>query len=262
MMRLSQDEFRPEFPDSKAIHRALFGVFYEEDIFDKFCGLTPRVMRLFHWRIEDAMRRRNLIFVHVPRVAGTSIAHALYGPRCTRHHSIRYYKTIAPKFWAEADSFAVLRDPFDRFASAYAFVRGGGTDSCRLSDVFVRQTAHLRSADDYLSFIEDRDDLSLDFVMRQQSWFVCDLATGAPLVKRLFLYGQDDERLSRYLEAHGVSKLQWLNPSLRNPLPLSARQRRRIEKLYARDFELVESLRNRRAQDGFGLLRATGIAAE
>ena len=87
------------------------------------------------------MRRRNLIFVHVPRVAGTSIAQTLYGQRCTRHYSIRYYKTVAPEFWAAADSFAVLRDPFDRFASAYAFVRSGGTESCRLSDVFVRQTA-------------------------------------------------------------------------------------------------------------------------
>src|ERR1700759_5137176 len=164
-----------QFPDSKVIHRALFGVFYEEDIYDKFCSLMPRAMRLFHWRIDEAVRSRNLIFVHVPRVAGTSIAQALYGPRCTRHHSIRYFQTGAPRFWAVADSFAVVRDPFDRFASSYAFVRSGGTESCRLSDVFVRQTAHLRNVDDYLSFLEERDALSLDFVMRPQSWFICDL---------------------------------------------------------------------------------------
>src|ERR1700753_1339508 len=184
-MGLLQHKFRTSFPDSKAIHRALFGVFYEEDIYDKFCGLMPRAMRLFDWRIDDAMRQRNLIFVHVPRVAGTSIADALYGPRCTRHHSIRYFKTVAPRFWAAADSFAVLRDPFDRFASSYAFVRSGGTASCRLSDVFLRQTAGLKTVDDYLSFLEERDDLSLDFVMRSQSWFVCDLETGNPLVRDL-----------------------------------------------------------------------------
>ena len=125
-MEISQRNLRPRFPDSKRIHRALFGAYYEEDIYDKYCGLMPRAMRMFHWRIEDAMRRRNLIFVHVPRVAGTSIAQALYGPRCTRHHSIRYYKTVAPRFWEKADSFAVLRDPFDRFASSYAFVRSAG----------------------------------------------------------------------------------------------------------------------------------------
>ena len=261
-MGLFQDEFRSRFPDSKAVHRALFGVFYEEDIFDKFCGLMPRAMRLFHWRIEEAIRRRNLIFVHVPRVAGTSISRALYGPRCTRHHSIRYYKTVAPDFWASADSFALLRDPFDRFASSYAFVRSGGTETCRLSDVFVRQTAHLRNVDDYLSFIEERDALSLDFVMRPQSWFVCDLETGAPLVKQLFLYGQDEAELAGYLRPHGVAELPRLNASERNPLFLSARQKRRIEKLYACDFALVERLRNRRAQETFNLLRIAGIAAE
>ncbi|MEP6829006.1 MAG: hypothetical protein ABI963_01605 [Rhizomicrobium sp.] len=261
-MDVSQRGVRAQMPDSKAINRALFGAYYEEDIYDKFCGSMPRAMRIFQWRIDEAIRRRNLIFVHVPRVAGTSIAQALYGPRCTRHHSIRYYKTVAPDFWAGADSFAVLRDPFDRFASAYAFVRSGGTKTCRLSDVFVRQTAHLGSVNDYLSFIEDRDALSLDFVMRSQSWFVCDLETGAPLVKRLFLYGQDDAALSSYLKSHGVDKLLWLNPSVRNPLQLSARQRERVERIYARDFALVRALRYRRAQEPPDILRVAGIAAE
>jgi len=261
-MKSFRNVLPPSFPDSKTIHRALFGVFYEEDVYDKFCGLVPRAMRAFHWRIEEGMRRRNLIFVHVPRVAGTSIAHALYGPRCTRHHSIRYYKTVAPDFWAKADSFAVLRDPFDRFASAYAFVRSGGTDSCRLSDVFLRQTARIRSVDDYLAFIEDRDDLSLDFVMRPQSWFVCDLQTGEPLVKRLFLYGRDDAALSVFLKSHGIDKLLRLNPSARNPLQLSDGQRRRIERIYARDFDLVGALRYRRAQGSPDSLRVAGIAAE
>ena len=119
--------------------------------------------------VEAQMRRRKLIFIHVPRAAGTSIAQALYGPRNTLHHSIRYYRTVAPRFFAEAESFALLRDPFDRFASSYAFVRAGGTADCRLSDAFRAQTAHLRSVDDYLCFLEQRDVLSQDFVMRPQS---------------------------------------------------------------------------------------------
>lgn len=259
-MAVLERGLRAQWPDSKAIHRTLFGVYYEEDIFDKFCGLMPRAMRLFHWRVEEGMRRRNLIFIHVPRVAGTSISHTLYGSRCTRHHSIRYYKTVAPDLWARAESFAVLRDPFDRFASAYAFVRSGGTESCRLSNVFIRQTAGLRTVDDYLCFVEERDALSLDFVMRPQSWFVCDLETGMPLVKRLFLYGQDGAALAAYLKPHGVKRLPWLNLSARIPLVLSARQKRRIEKIYARDFELVEKLRSRRARETFD--RIAGIAAE
>ena len=243
-------ERRGLFPDSKVTHRALFGVYYEEDIYGNFCGLMPTTMRLFGWRIEEGIRQRDLIFIHVPRVAGTSIAHALYGPRCTRHHSIRYYKTVAPKFWAKADSFALLRDPFDRFASAYAFIRTGGTEICRLSDVFRRQTENLRSVDDYLSFLEERDELSRDFVMRSQSWFVSDLKTGAPLVKQLFLYGRDDQALAAYLKRHGVAQLSRLNSSGRAPAQFTARQKSRIENIYADDFVLVDSLRRQGAQQG------------
>src|SRR5580692_4534108 len=89
------------WPDSKRIHRALFGVYCEEDIYEIFCARFPKAMRAFAWRIEAEMRRRKLIFIHVPRVAGTSIARALYGPRNTLHHSIRYYRTVAPRFFAE-----------------------------------------------------------------------------------------------------------------------------------------------------------------
>lgn len=238
-MGVSPRVLRGQIWDPKRLHRALFGVYYEEDIYEKFCGLVPRAMRLFAWRVDEAMRQRNLIFIHVPRVAGTSIAQALYGRRCTRHYSIRYFRTLAPNFFDRADSFAILRDPFDRFVSSYAFVRSGGTESCRLSDVFVCATAGIRSVDDYLSFLEDRDTLSLDFVMRPQSWFVCDLKSGAPLVKRLFLYDADGAHLARYLKAHGVSCLPWLNNSMRLPLELSAKQKARIERLYVQDFALV-----------------------
>lgn len=252
----------PAFPDPKKIHRFLFGVYYQEDIFEKFCEWAPLAMRAFAWRIPVQMRRRKLIFLHVPRAQGTSIAHALYGVHCIQHHSARYFKTVAPGFWRKTPSFSVLRDPYDRFASAYAFVRSGGTSSCRLSDVFLEQTGHIRSVDDYLAFIEEHDVFSLDFVMRPQSWFVCDAETGLPLVKRLFLYGRDRQALAAYLGAHGVTHLPWLNRSFHMPIELSVKQKARIRKLYAADFELVEKVSSVPTAAERELLRAMGVAAE
>lgn len=227
--------------DPKRINRTLFGAWYEEDIYDRFCNGVPHAMRMFRRRIPQAMRDRNLIFVHVPRVAGTSIMRVLYGEGCTHHHSMRYYRALDPTFAQGAASFAMLRDPLDRFASAFAFVRSGGTSICRLSDAFMRQTARVKTVDDYLAFLEGRGPLDLDFVMRPQSWFVCD--AGAPLVKNLFLYGEDDAALAAYLAPHGVGALPWLNRAPRATLLLSDRQRRRIERLYADDFALIESVR-------------------
>ena len=230
------------FADSKRINRALFGAYYEEDIYDKACAALPLLARGLWWRMPQAMRRRKLIFVHVPRVAGMSIVRALYGQGCIRHFSMRYYRAIDPCFAAEAESFALLRDPVDRFASAYAFVRNGGTAASRLSDVFAAETAHIASVDDYLSFLEERSALDLDFVMRPQSWFVCG-DDGALLVKRLFIYGEDRLALGAFLQSHGIEVLPWLNRTERSELRLSPRQLGRIERLYAPDFALIDSLR-------------------
>jgi len=255
------------WPDPKRINRLLLGAWYEEDIYDRFCAAVPAAMRLFRARIPARMRARDLIFVHVPRVAGTSIVRSLYGEGCIRHHSMRYFRALDPAFAAAADSFALLRDPFDRFTSAFAFVRAGGTPTCRLSEVFVRQTAHVATVDDYLSFLEERGPLDLDFVMRPQSWFVCDLRTGALLVKNLFLYREDDAALAAYLAPHGVGALPWLNRSARSHLMLTMRQRRRVERLYADDFALIGRVRASRVESasappGGNPLHAAWIAAE
>jgi len=251
---------RISFADSKRINRALFGAWYEEDIYDQFCGRFPQVMRAFGWRIPSAMRARNLIFVHVPRVAGTSIVRSLYGEGCIHHHSMRYYRALDPAFAASAGSFALLRDPFDRFASAFAFVRAGGGADSRLSDVFRRQTHRLKTADDYLAFLEAREPLDMDFVMRPQAWFVTDLKTGAVLVKDLFVLGEEDAALAVYLSPHGIGRLPWLNAAPRADVPLSPRQRRRIERIYADDFFLIDSLRRQKRTQDEALVAA--IAAE
>jgi hypothetical protein len=255
---LSRADTRRFLPDAKRLNRTFFGAWYEEDIYDKFCTAIPAAMRAFWWRIPAAMRARNLIFVHVPRVAGTSVVRALYGDGCIHHHSMRYYRAVDPGFAQSAESFALLRDPFDRFASAYAYMRAGGTPSSRLSDVFVRQTAGVTTVDDYLCFLEERGPLDMDFVMRPQSWFVRDPASGAPLVKNLFLLGEP--ALAAYLAPQKIGPLPWLNRGPRTGLLLNARQRRRIEHLYADDFALIDSVRAAKRKDD--LFRSAAIAAE
>lgn len=233
----------PQLADPKRVHRALFGVYYEEDIYEMFCQRVPLLMRAFWWRIDADIRRKALIFIHVPRAAGTSIAHSLYGPRNTLHISMRYYLAVAPGFARRVESFAVLRDPFDRFLSGYAYVRNKGTKESELADVFIEDTAGINSIDDYLDYLEARDVFSLDFVMRPQSWFVVDLKTGESLVKHLFVLGRDDEKLTRFLRGHGVADLPRLNPSARDAaLELTPEQLARVRRLYAGDFALIESL--------------------
>jgi len=234
--------------DRYYVNRALFGAYFESDIYDRACGAAPAAMRVFQWRMDPAFKARKLIFVHVPRAAGMSVAQAL-GARLQSHYSMRYYRAVAPRFAAEADSFAILRDPFERFASAYAVVRAGGAEKVRLASPFLRQTGHIRSIDDYLTWLEAREPLQRDHVMRPQSWYITDLASGEVLVKRLFLLGAETEALADYLRGHGVGPLGWINRSERLPLHLTSQQCLRVVKLYRQDFELIGALRAARARE-------------
>jgi hypothetical protein len=222
---LPQPSAGRHLPDPKSLNHALFGAWYEEDIYDQFCTRLPAAMRAFWWRIPPAMRARNLIFVHVPRVAGTSIVRTLYGEGCIHHHSMRYYRAIDPAFAQSAGSF-------------------------------------VKTVDDYLAFLEGREALELDFVMRPQSWFVCDAVTGTPLVKDLFLLEEDAGALAAYLAPHKVGPIPWLNRAPRAAMLFNPRQRRRVERLYADDFSLIDSVRAARRERAEDLLRIAAIAAE
>ena len=245
--------------DRYHVNRALFGAYYESDIYDRFCGAVPMAMRAFQWRMDPAFKARKLIFIHVPRAAGMSVAQAM-GARPQSHYSMRYYRTVAPRFAAEAESFAVLRDPFDRFASAYAIVRAGGAERVTLSSPFRRQTRGIRSVDSYLDWLETREALQRDHVMRPQSWYVTDLASGDVLVKRLFLLGPETEALAEYLRGQGVvGPLGWINRSERLPLHLTPQQCQRIVALYRQDFDLIGALRAQRAREA-AARRVSGAA--
>lgn len=81
-----------------------------------FATIRPGVFR--------SMRSAEVVFVHVPRTGGTSISQALYG-RNLPHLSMAYYQALAGDKLAGLPSFAVIRDPIDRLASAYRFIRAG-----------------------------------------------------------------------------------------------------------------------------------------
>jgi hypothetical protein len=68
------------------------------------------------------------LFIHIPKTAGTSLCDTLYG-RGIKHRPAWEIGLFHPVRFAGSWKFAVVRDPIDRFLSAYDYLRAGGKNA-------------------------------------------------------------------------------------------------------------------------------------
>lgn len=95
------------------------------------CGLGGAYQNLW-WRQRsrnrspwtDWNREKRAVFVHVPKNAGTSVYASLdiKAPRET-HCTAYGYKTSDPGAWQDAFTFGFVRNPWDRFVSAFHYLK-------------------------------------------------------------------------------------------------------------------------------------------
>lgn len=67
--------------------------------------------------------KKKLIFIHIPKNAGTSIIKAMGIKNLYMDKTIEEYKEHYRDYWNKYTKFTVIRDPIDRFISAYKFAR-------------------------------------------------------------------------------------------------------------------------------------------
>lgn len=215
----------------------LFGVRLNGDVAERLCdwGIAPplggrRRRRLA--RIEAA----GALFIHVPKNAGMSVSHALYGEQ-VKHATIRYYRRAAPGLVAAVPSFAIVRDPLARFVSAFRYARAGGTGDNQVSAPFRAAYRSLRTVDEALDLLERAPwPYGVDHIFRPQSWYVTDGA-GRLAVDRLVPL----ERLGAAfadLAPRPHAPLARINAAAGPSPELSAGQEARLRRLYAADFGL------------------------
>src|SRR5436190_13384226 len=110
------------------------------------------------WRLRPAglipaemLRRidhRGILLIHVPKTAGTSLTNLLYGDDI-KHRPAFDVAALYPVRFLRYLKIAVVRDPIDRFLSAYDYLKQGGTTSADAS--FCAR--HLSRFDDVNDFV-------------------------------------------------------------------------------------------------------------
>lgn len=128
-------------------------------------------------------RKAGIIFIHIPKAAGSSISHSLYG-RSLGHFSASQLLAFRPSALSTHYSFSVVRHPLSRLRSAYNYIRSKGTAFGSIAPNATYLADDFQTFESFLKSWLPRQNLSsLDPVLRPQSNFLCDY-------KGLLLIGQ------------------------------------------------------------------------
>jgi len=230
---------------SRAFERA-FGTIFLCDAQAKMSkalvAAAPRLSPILRYQIPRAYRERGVIFIHIPKNAGTAVSDALYG-RSFTHFSASFLRTADPAFFSSVPSVALLRDPVERAISAYRHIRQGGGAEIRLHPRSRAELGPIQSFDDFLDYLAaQRHALGKrEFVLRPQCFFVCD-RHGKPIVSELFVMGHHDAAFAQFLGQYTSRPLERRNASVFPAPAPTVSQCRAILGLYADDVALIEEV--------------------
>jgi hypothetical protein len=129
-------------------------------------------------RSSPAWKDAGIIFIHIPKAAGTSISNAIYG-RFLGHVRGRDIERWGSAGVRALPSFAVTRNPWGRLVSAFRYGRRLHTQDWSLNTSVPRSVR--RQVPQYVDFgsfvtewLQQHDVTKLNPIYQPQSLFVCD----------------------------------------------------------------------------------------
>lgn len=187
-------------------------------------------------------REHSAIFVHIPKTAGTTMLDVLGAQSVFDTHAPALtYRAVDPALFARAFKFTIVRNPWDRFASSFHFMKSG-TDWPMQQEWAARHIGEL----DFAGFVDRlRNPLFRQVVMSErffwpQSFWLTD-RKGRLMVDAIYRF----EELSTGLPE--IAKRLGIRPSGRIPTRRKS-DRTDINSLYA-DAQMVELVGRLYAQD-------------
>ena len=183
--------------------------------------------------------KKKLIFIHIPKNAGTSIIKAMEIKNAFMDKTIEEYKIEYSNYWDKYTKFTVIRDPIDRFISSYKFARmkesgwfsaTGQEELSKHADYEICNSVDINGYVDYL--YEDKNNYSRwtipqTFILQNnQRKFEID-------------YFVRYENLNKDLEKIGITKIEKLNSSTiekDNLLKLTNKSKKRLCEIYEIDY--------------------------
>jgi hypothetical protein len=181
-----------------------------------------------------------VIFVHIPKNAGTSVLSLLENSNSVYQTHVTYrefYSADRARF-EKYSKFCITRNPYDRLVSAYHYLKQGGDQQ---GDLIYRDNERDRFAS-FEVFVKSLtyDDVFGLTVLNPQWIYVYSLEYEKIMVDEIFKI-EDLSKFDDYLNSRGVVKsLLTKNKSVRNVWKdyYSRELYEIVNKIYSKDFDL------------------------
>ncbi|MFO7972130.1 MAG: sulfotransferase family 2 domain-containing protein [Desulfobacterales bacterium] len=193
------------------------------------------------WPYTTYMRQHKVIFIHVPRTAGTSIRLSMGGSAKGRDHLEWYlYQVANPEKFEKYFKFAFVRNPFDRLASAYAYYKNGGNQG---EDLYWKEFIenHFFTFREFVHEWLTCEKAFRHALFKPQSYYVID-GSGKCMMDFIGRYEQIESDWERIIKYHlpGLPPLQRKNnidrPGFRKSY--DREMIRTVQRLYRQDLEI------------------------
>lgn len=182
-----------------------------------------------------------VVFVHIPKTGGLSIANAVYRTEGGGHRTVEDYKReLGPEIFASLVSFTVVREPTERLASAFRFLKRGGIND--LDQAFAAEhLAPFETLEEFVTGWLTPESARSQVHFRPQHEFVCG-SSGRPEVDHILRHERLQDDYDALRPVFGGSPLPYLNAttgsSAREAAALSPRALRIVANVYSKDFVL------------------------
>lgn len=163
----------------------------------------------------------HIIFIHVPKTAGNSIFQALFNANPQGHKEALWYRNFDEIRFSEYYKFGFVRNPWDRFVSAYFYLKNGGMGRYD-GDFRDKFLSRFKCFDEFLNVMVDdpgyRKKVMSWVHFKPQFTFLCD-EQGQMIVDYVGCYENLESCYSQLCRNLGLEKcgeLEMINKSVRD----------------------------------------------
>lgn len=195
---------------------------------------------------QTSLTEREVIFIHVPKAAGTSLKIELYGQATGGHRTIGEYMAYDGARTGSAFKCCFVRNPWDRLLSAYSYLKQGKGASMRDKDFAAQFLSDTPGVNDFVLALQDRTLRRQVLVydhFRPQSHWICEPGAkthAMDFIGRFETLTQDMNALREKLSMP-AGEVRRVRPSEHAPYrdAYTAETREIVADLYADDIALL-----------------------